>query len=76
MLHGPLLLHGNQTFTTNIGEPAYSVSSDGAVYPEPTLRTNADEGDLRVWLHCINTPGERKLIFSPQATPRMPDSSA
>lgn len=66
MLHLiPSSLRRNQTFTTNIGETAYSVGSNKVVYPEPVLRTNADEGDMRVWLHCINTPGQRKLIFSP-----------
>ena len=29
------------------------------------LETNADEADLRVWLHCKNSCGVNKLIFSP-----------
>ena len=61
----PSSLYGNQLFTTNISNTAYSVSSNRIVTPEPTLRSNADEGDLRVWLHCVNTRGQRKLIFSP-----------
>ena len=29
------------------------------------LFTNADEADLRVWLHCKNSCGVHKLIYSP-----------
>ena len=29
------------------------------------LITNADEADLRVWLHCKHSCGVNKLIFSP-----------
>ena len=29
------------------------------------LCTNADEADLRVWLHCVKAAGVRKLVFSP-----------
>ena len=61
----PSSLYGNQLFTTNISNTAYSVSSNRIVTPEPTLRSNADEGDLRVWLHCVNTRGQRKLTVSP-----------
>ena len=61
----PSLLHGTQLFTTNVGYTAFTVSSNALVYPEPTLRSNADEADLRVWLHCVHSQGQRKLIFSP-----------
>ena len=30
----------------------------------PYLWTNANEGDLMVWLHCIHSHGRRILIFS------------
>ena len=29
------------------------------------LCTNADEADVRVWLHCVKAAGVRKLVFSP-----------
>ena len=41
------------------------MEADGSVLAVPYLWSNADEGDLRVWLHCIHTAGRRKLIFSP-----------
>ena len=61
----PSSLHGTQSFTTNVGCTALTVSTNALVYPEPILRSNADEADLRVWLHCANSQGRRKLIFSP-----------
>ena len=50
---------------TNVGEVAYCATSTGERLPCPQLWTNADEADLRVWLHCVNSNGTRKLIFSP-----------
>ena len=65
LLHScPKHLKPNQTCTANIGEAAYFVNSIGVTLPQPNLRTNADEGDLRVWLHCIHSAGNRKLILS------------
>ncbi len=61
----PSSLCGNQSFTTNIGCTAYTVSSNAVVHPVPTLRSNADELDLRLWLHCANSQSRQKLIFSP-----------
>ena len=29
------------------------------------LSTNADEADLRVWLHCVKSSGVRKILHSP-----------
>ena len=58
-------LQPHQKFITNIGIPAFSRTSSDTKIPEPTLNTNADEADLRVWLHCVNSEGNRKLIFSP-----------
>lgn len=40
-------------------------TSDSTKVPRPTLWSNADEADLRVWLHCMHSQGYRKLIFSP-----------
>lgn len=62
---GKTYLSKNQTLVTNIGERAYSTSGEGTPKPEPDLRSNSDEGDLRVWLHCKHSTGSRKLIFSP-----------
>ena len=31
----------------------------------PDLSSNADEADLRVWLHCKNSCGIHKLLYSP-----------
>ncbi len=45
-------------------ETAYSVIASGTPEPEPNLRSNADEGDLRVWLHSKHSTTNKKLIFS------------
>ncbi len=54
-----------QQFVTNIGETTYSVAPRSSRIPQPYLRSNADEGDLRVWLHCLHSIGSKKLVFSP-----------
>ena len=59
------LLSSTQSFVCNIGEVAYCATSSGERLPCPQLWTNADEADLRVWLHCVHSAGTRKLIFSP-----------
>ena len=61
----PRFLKINQTFICNIGEVAQSVIHTGETLPCPQLWTNADEADMRVWLHCVHSPGTKKLIFSP-----------
>ena len=61
----PKFLSSDQTFICNIGEVAQSTSHTGDNLPCPQLWTNADEADMRVWLHCIHSTGTRKLIFSP-----------
>ena len=60
----PQFLATGQEFITNIRETAYSVGTCGHREPRPNLWTNADEADLRVWLHCLHSSGTRKLIFS------------
>ena len=55
----------HQTFICNIGEVAQSVTHAGENLPCPQLWTNADEADMRVWLHCVHSTGSKKLIFSP-----------
>lgn len=59
------IIRGTQKFVTNIGETAYSVAPRSSRIPQPYLRTNADEGDLRVWLYCMHSIGSKKLIYSP-----------
>ncbi len=61
----PRMLTSSQTFVSNAGEVAYCVSSTGEILPSPRLWSNADEADLRVWLHCVHSTGTRKLVFSP-----------
>ena len=61
----PNILNNMQTFVSNVGKTAHSVTSTGEVLPFPQLWSNADEGDLRVWLHCIHSAGTQKLLFSP-----------
>ena len=56
----------DQTLITNIGERAYSVTGRGTPQPEPILRCNTEEADLRVWLHCKHSTGDTELIFSPE----------
>ena len=55
----------SQEFVCNIAQSAYVTTTDSTKVPRPTLWTNADEADLRVWLHCMHSEGHRKLIFSP-----------
>ena len=61
----PKYLSGDQMFICNRRENAQSVTNRGQILPCPQLWTNADEADMRVWLHCIHSTGLRKLIFSP-----------
>ena len=56
---------GNQLFVTNVQQEAYSVSYGATRSYCHHLQTNADEGDLRIWLHCMHSAGTRILIYSP-----------
>ena len=58
-------LHSNQQFITNIAGKAYSVRHGQSKPSHPDLCSNADEADLRVWLHCKNSCGIHKLLYSP-----------
>ena len=58
-------LHSNQQFITNIAGKAYSVRHGQSKQSRPDLSSNADEADLRVWLHCKNSCGIHKLLYSP-----------
>ena len=59
------LLSSTQTFICNTREGAQLVTSNGETLPCPQLWSNADEADLRVWLHYVHSAGTQKLIFSP-----------
>ena len=48
-------LRPHQQFITNIGEEAFSAAPGGSRELRPDLHRNADEADLRVWLHCKNS---------------------
>ena len=61
----PKLPSNSQTFTTNVQETTHCVACTGEVFPCPQLWSNADKADLRVWLHCIHSTGNQKLLFSP-----------
>ena len=61
----PNILGSAQKFATNVGETTQSVTATGEMLPCPMLWSNADEADLRVWLHCLHSPGINKLLFSP-----------
>ena len=43
----------------------WSVKNDGQIQPLPYLRSNAEETDLRIWLHCKYSAGSRKMLYSP-----------
>ena len=61
----PSFLSDDQEFITNIAEVAYSTNSDKEKLPRPTLYSNTDESDNRIWLHCVHSHGTKKLLYSP-----------
>ena len=54
----------HQTFITNIGGQTYATNGQTRQL-RTDLCTNADEADLRVWLHCQKSCGVNKLLYSP-----------
>ena len=40
----------------------------GESITRPAFSSNLDEADMRIWLHCIHSTGNRLLIFSPDLT--------
>ena len=64
-------LKDNQTFITAGGfldeyrKQCWCVRKNSVPQPLPYLRSNAEETDLRIWLHSINSIGSRKLLYSP-----------
>ena len=71
LIQAPKLLRENQTLITAgafVGQQrslCWSVQKDGSVQPLPYLRSNAEETDLRIWLHCTRSSGSRKMLYSP-----------
>ena len=58
-------IRNQQVFVPNIEETAYSTTTEDMKMVRPLLWTNANEGDLHVWLHSLDSSGQRKLIFYP-----------
>ena len=67
----PLLLSDDQMVLTAGGfsnqkqNQCWSVQQDGQPQSLPYLRSNAEETDLRAWLHCRRSSGSKKLLYSP-----------
>ena len=60
------ILNGAQEFTTNLKQQAFTISSRNKTTTLcPAITSNADEADLRVWLHCKHSQGTKVLIYSP-----------
>ncbi len=58
-------LQPHQKFVANVGETTFSIAHRQSRCLRTDLHTNADEADIRIWLHCKNSCGTRKLVFSP-----------
>ena len=63
----PYMPHGchNREFIANIGNIAYSCTKSEGIIERPTLYTNTEEADERIWLHCVYSGASKILIFSP-----------
>jgi hypothetical protein len=51
-------------FRGNKQNKCLSVNSAGIVQEEVSCLSNADETDLRIWRHCLNSSGTQKLLYS------------
>ena len=63
----PPVLHGDQRVVTAgcyDGGKAISISTS-VVEECPTLECDAEESDIRVWLHVLHSSGHKKLLYSP-----------
>ena len=63
----PYMPHGchDREFIANIGNIAYSCTKSEGIIERPTLYTNTEEADERIWLHCVHSGASKILIFSP-----------
>ena len=43
----------------------WGTNQAGNLNPYPEFRTTTEETDLKIWLHCQNSYGTKKLLFSP-----------
>ena len=50
---------------SNCNKAFMVTKSDSKPCSVEALETNMEEGDMRVWIHCKNSAGTRKIIFSP-----------
>ena len=48
----------DQEFVTNIKGTAKGTSIDKEIITRPTLSSNIDEADMRIWLHCVQLAAE------------------
>lgn len=58
-------LRPHQQFIANAGSQPYATTLAKPYQLRTDLETNADEADMRIWLHCKKSCGVHKLIFSP-----------
>ena len=67
----PSSLRDNQIFFTAGGflaehrNKCLCIRKGGIPQELPYLRSNAEETDLRIWLHCMHSTGSRKMLYSP-----------
>ena len=54
-----------QEFITNIKGQALSTNIHREKLTRPSFNSNVDEADMRIWLHCMHSTGDKILIFSP-----------
>ena len=59
-----IVIRGEQQFYCNMGCDVFVTDVTGETTKCPHLWTNANEGDLMVWLHCIHSEGRRVLVVS------------
>ena len=52
-------------FDGNLRNKAMFVRSDCPAQCDNQLESNAEESDTRIWLHVLNSVGQKKLVLSP-----------
>ena len=69
--HAHEFLRGDQKlYVAGTGEEedqdtVWYTTRDGIEHPDPAYKCAAEEGDTRVWLHVVRSPGRKKLVYSP-----------
>ena len=46
-------------------DQSWSTTKNALKYLEPCYHSNAEEADIRIWMHVKHSAGNRKLLFSP-----------